>query len=129
MLFPVSIMSDIVDYDTWKNETSRSGNFFALFTFMDKVMHALGFGAGYYIIAVFGYNAKLDHNTDMAVWGLYSAIVFVPGILFLLSAITLWRFPIDAKKHRIIRRAIERREERSHDQSKYSVHKHQESNQ
>ena len=129
MLFPVSIMSDIVDYDTWKNETSRSGNFFALFTFMDKVMHALGFGAGYYIIAVFGYNAKLDHNTDMAVWGLYSAIVFVPGILFLLSAITLWRFPIDAKKHRIIRRAIERREERSHEQSKYSIHKHQESNQ
>jgi Na+/melibiose symporter-like transporter len=113
MLFPVSIMSDIVDYDTWKNRASRSGNFFALFTFLDKVLHAIGFGMGYYIIALFGYDAKLEHNTDLAAWGIYTAVVFVPGLLFLLSALTLMQFPIDSRKHAIIRRAIERRTKRS----------------
>jgi len=113
MLFPTSVMSDIVDYDTWKHQTSRSGNFFALLTFIDKVLHALGFAIGYYILAVFGYDAKAVHNSDFAVMGLYTAIVFVPSALFICSAFCLNRFPIDSHKHRIIRRAISRHELRA----------------
>jgi len=113
MLFATPIMSDIVDYDTWKNHTSRSGNFFSILTFIDKVLHAFGFGIGYYIIAFFGYNAKADHNSDYAVMGLYVAIIFVPSVLFLLSAFFLNRFPIDSKMHKKIREDINARESKN----------------
>lgn len=110
MLFPVPIMSDVVDYDTMKNHTSRSGNMFALFTFFDKVLHAIGFGVGYYLLAVSGYNAKLAENTDMGVLGLMTAVVVVPALLFLCSAFVLFKFPIDQRRHAIIRRRIDRRQ-------------------
>jgi GPH family glycoside/pentoside/hexuronide:cation symporter len=109
MLFPVSIVSDIIDYDTLKNHTSRSGNFFAVFTFIDKGLHALGFGIGYYLLALFGYDAKLAHNSDLAVTGLMLAIVVVPSLSFLASALVLFKFPIDQRRHGIIRRRIEAR--------------------
>ena len=110
MLFPVSIVSDIVDYDTLKNRTSRSGNLFSLFTFTDKVLHAIGFGIGYYCMALFGYDAKLEANTAMAVFGLKLGFILLPALLFFLSALILVRFPIDARRHDVIRRRIEQRQ-------------------
>jgi len=107
MLFPVSIMNDVVDYDTLKFKTSRAGNLFALYTFIDKVLHAIGFGIGYYILAAFGYDAKLDVNSDWAVTGLMIAVIGVPAVLFFCSSLTLFRFTIDGRRHGIIRRRIE----------------------
>lgn len=112
MLFPVSIMSDIVDYDTLKHRTSRSGNFFAVFTFIDKALHAVGFGAGYYMLAIFGYDAKLATNSDVAIVGLMLAVVGLPSLLFLGSALVLFKFPIDKRRHTVIRRRIEARAKR-----------------
>ena len=112
MLFPVSIMNDIVDYDTWKTGISRAGNFFSVFTFVDKVLHAIGFGVGYYCMALFGYDAKLDENTDLAVFGLKLAFILLPALLFFLSSRMLLTFPIDAHRHAIIRKRLAAREAR-----------------
>ncbi|NIB42482.1 MFS transporter [Pseudomaricurvus alkylphenolicus] len=122
MLFPVTIISDIVDYDTLKHRTSRSGNFFAVYTFVDKVLHAIGFGIGYYIIALFGYDAKAEVNTDLAVFGLKFAILGVPAVMFLLSALVLFKFPINRHRHSIIRRRIEQRARREKARAPQSSH-------
>jgi Na+/melibiose symporter-like transporter len=113
MLFPVSIVSDIVDYDTLKNRTSRAGNFFSLFTFIDKLLHALGYGIGFYLLALFGYDPKASQHGALAVTGLMLAIVFVPSACFGASGLALLRFPIDARRHSIIRRRIEARTARA----------------
>jgi Na+/melibiose symporter-like transporter len=112
MLFPVSIVSDIVDYDSMKTYNSRSGNIFSVFTFVDKLVHALGFGLGYYLLAAFGYDAKLETNTELAVIGLKLAFIVVPSTLFIASALVLFGFPINARKHRAIRSKLEQRAHR-----------------
>ncbi len=113
MLFPVSIMNDIVDYDSLVNKTSRAGNMFSVFTFVDKVLHALGFGIGYYTMALFGYDAKLDSNTDLAVFGLKVAFIVIPAVLFFVSSRVLLTFPVDRRRHSLIRRRLDSRAERA----------------
>jgi Na+/melibiose symporter-like transporter len=112
MLFPVAVLNDIVDYDTLKTGSSRSGNFMSVYTFFSKMLQALGFGIGYYIIALFGYDPKADEHTFIQVSGLMLAVVFVPSLCFAFSAFFLLRFPIDRKRHATIRRALDRRERR-----------------
>lgn len=110
MLVPVSIMNDIVDYDTWKSGQSRSGSFMALYTFVDKVLHAVGFGIGYYIIAIFGYDPKAAVNDTWAITGLMLAASIIPSICFLIATVFLRRFPITPGRHKAILSRLNRRE-------------------
>ncbi|WOE75503.1 MFS transporter [Alterisphingorhabdus coralli] len=109
MLVPVSIMNDIVDYDTWKSGLSRGGSFMALYTFVDKVLHAVGFGIGYYIIAAFGYDPKAGENGFWQIAGLMLAVSIVPSICFLAASFFLRRFPITPQRHKAILSRLDRR--------------------
>jgi len=109
MLFPASIMNDIIDYDTLKTGLSRSGNYMALYTFIDKAAHAVGFAIGFYILALFDYNAKATEHSDFEYWGIMMAIAIVPSIFFSICAYYMFKFPIDSHRHGIIRKRIESR--------------------
>lgn len=109
MLFPVAIVNDIVDHDTLRTGSSRSGTFMAFYTFVDKVMHAVGFGIGYYLLAAFGYDPKAQMHDDWGVTGLMLAVVGVPSLCFIVAAVILYRFPIDGRRHALIRRRIAQR--------------------
>lgn len=113
MLFPASIMNDIIDYDTMKTGISRSGNYMSVFTFLDKAIHAAGFAIGFYILALFEYDAKNEVHSDFSVMGLMIAVVVLPNLLFAISAYCLFRFPLDERRHKIIRRSIDRRAQRA----------------
>ena len=110
MLFPVSIVNDIVDYDTLQTGRSRSGNFMSVYTFFEKVVKAVGLGIGYYIIAAFGYDPKEADHTFWEVFGLMTAVVAVPSLCFGAAAWFLFGFPIDKKRHSEIRAELDRRE-------------------
>ena len=110
MLFPVSIVNDIVDYDTLQTGRSRSGNFMSVYTFFEKVVKAIGLGIGYYIIAAFGYDPKEADHTFWEVFGLMTAVVAVPSLCFGAAAWFLFGFPIDKKRHSEIRAELDRRE-------------------
>ncbi|MBV1900269.1 MAG: MFS transporter [Kordiimonadaceae bacterium] len=112
MLFPASIMNDIIDYDTMKTGLSRSGVHMSVFTFVDKAIHAVGFALGFYILAIFEYDAKSTTHSDFSSMGLMIAVVVVPNLLFALSAYFLMKFPIDERRHKIIRRRIDRKDQR-----------------
>ena len=110
MLFPVAIVNDIVDYDTLKTGSSRSGNFMSVYTFFDKVMTAIGFGVGYYIIAIFGYDPKVLDHTFWNVFGLMLALAAVPAVCFAASSFFLFKFPIGREEHDRIRQELDERE-------------------
>lgn len=106
MLFPVAVVNDVVDYDTLKTGRSRSGTFMAFYTFLSKGLQAVGFGIGYYTIAWFGYDPKATSHSTWEVTGLMMAVVGLPSLCFALSAALLFRFPIDGRRHAVIRRRI-----------------------
>jgi Na+/melibiose symporter-like transporter len=70
---------------------------------------ALGSALGFYVLALVGYDPKTAANAPDAVAGMLVNLLVLPGVFFVLAALLLFRFPIDARRHAIIRRRIDSR--------------------
>jgi GPH family glycoside/pentoside/hexuronide:cation symporter len=109
-----SIIGDVVDYDTLKTGGYRAGNFFALYTLVDKMVVALGSGLGLVLLGLFHYDVKTPHMNDpTANLGMLAVVAIIPGVLRLVSLVLLWRYPLDAHRQGIVRRRLEQREARA----------------
>lgn len=109
LVAPYSVLADIVDYDRLRTGMNRTGAYFALFLLFVKANVALGGAAAFALLGVVGYNAAQADNTSVAVWGLKAAFAIIPAALFLVSSAVLWSFPLDARRHAIIRRRLDKR--------------------
>jgi Na+/melibiose symporter-like transporter len=109
MVFPMAIVADIVDYDTLKSGQNRAGSYFSIRTLCNMGVSALGSALGFYVLALVGYDPKTSANAPGAVLGMQLDLLVLPGVFFLLAALLLFRFPIDARRHAIIRRRIDSR--------------------
>lgn len=106
---PQSILGDIIDYDIWKTGVNRSGNYFAFLMLLSKVTTALGTGLALVLLGQIGYNVA-GANTQTATLGLLALVGIVPLLLGLPEVWLILKFPLDARKHGIIRRRIDQRE-------------------
>jgi Na+/melibiose symporter-like transporter len=61
------------------------------------------------VLALVGYDPKSSANAPEAVLGMLVDLLVLPGVFFVLAAVLLFRFPIDARRHGIIRRRIDSR--------------------
>ena len=57
---------------------------------------------------MFGFDPNSDHNGAGAVFGLHSLFLGLPGLLFVLAALMLIRYPLTRQRHDEIREALER---------------------
>jgi Na+/melibiose symporter-like transporter len=103
---PMALLGDISDYGTLKSGSNNTGNYFAIQTLLQKGTMGIGAGIAFPLLAVFGYHLGAD-NQGMALWGLYTAYIIIPAITSVVAAAILWNFPIDARRHAIIRRRLE----------------------
>jgi Na+/melibiose symporter-like transporter len=113
MIFPMAIVSDIADYDRLKSGENRNGSYYALRLLIYKAAFALGGSLGLYMLAAVGFDPRLEVHSDFARQGLLFTLVLLPNLLFVAAGIVLLRFPIDARRHAVIRRRIDAREARS----------------
>lgn len=113
MMFPIPMVNDIADYDTLKSGQARAGSYYALRLLIFKATFAIGGSVGLYMLSAVGFDPKAATNTDFARHGLLFALVGLPNLLFLVAGFILLRFPIDARRHAIIRRRIEARQRRT----------------
>jgi Na+/melibiose symporter-like transporter len=109
---PPSVLSDVIDYDTWKSGTNKAGNLFALNTLAVKVTTAVGAGGAFALLAAFRYQVGKP-NGPTADLGLIIAYMVIPGALHLLAALIAWNFPLDARRQSIVRRRLESRGRRA----------------
>lgn len=107
MVFPPAVLADIVDYDVLKTGTSRAGNYYSLFSLISKADNAVGTALGFAVIAAVGFDAKSEVNTDIAIMGLQATMAVIPAVLFLISGLILFKFPLSPARHAIIRRRID----------------------
>jgi len=110
---PMAILGDVVDYDTLKTGANQSGNYFAFYSLIQKINYGIGGGVAFLILAAFGFDPKLAENTDFANFGLITTFAVIPAIFYFLCAAFAWKFPIDERRQKIIRRRIEQRAERA----------------
>ena len=107
-----SLMADIVDYDRLMRGENNAGNYYALITLLQKV--GLGAGAGFALVvaSLFGFDPQ-GQNEGWALAGFFIAFLGIPILLNSLSTVLAMLFPIDARRHGIIRRRLDLREQRA----------------
>ncbi len=105
---PAAILGDIVDYDILKTGKNKAGSFFALNNLMNKIASGVGVATALPILGWFGYEigGAIDKT---AVLGLNISYIVIPAFAYLVAGAIMWHFPIDARRHGIIVRGIERR--------------------
>jgi Na+/melibiose symporter-like transporter len=113
MIFPMAIVNDIADYDRLRSGENRNGSYYALRLLIYKAAFALGGSLGLYLLAAVGFDPRLETHSEFARQGLVFTLVVLPNLLFVAAGIVLLRFPLDARRHSVIRRRIEAREARS----------------
>ncbi len=111
MTLPVGIMGDVIDYDMLKHGVNRGGVFFGMWAFAQQVAPALAIGATLPFLSYIGFEPS-GANSPEALQGLRYVYCFGPLPFYVIGAIMLLRFPIDARRHAIIRRRLDGREAR-----------------
>jgi Na+/melibiose symporter-like transporter len=109
---PPSLLADIVEYDRLKSGQDRAGNYFAFHLVVVKVAVAISGGVAFLMLDWFGFDPKAATHDATARAGMLLAFVVLPNLLQLLSVPAVWRFPLDARTQRIVRRRLEQREAR-----------------
>lgn len=103
---PMALLGDIADYGTLKTGSNNTGNYFAIQTLLQKANMGIGAGFAFPILALFGYELGAE-NTGRALLGLMLVYIVVPAVTSVAAAMILWNFPIDSRRHHIIRRRLE----------------------
>ncbi|MFA6313225.1 MAG: MFS transporter [Sterolibacterium sp.] len=108
-----AIMGDIVDYDILKTRANRAGNYYAFMGLLTKASAAVGGGLGFALLGAMGFDAKAQQQTAMAIMGLKLTFVWIPVFLGFFAVALILMFPLDARRHGIIRRRLEQRTARN----------------
>ncbi|MBW2370692.1 MAG: MFS transporter [Deltaproteobacteria bacterium] len=119
MVAPMAMLGDVIDYDTLKTGASRTAQYYALLTLAMKVTGAVGSGFGFFILDFFHYDATATTHDATSVFGIKLAVVWIPVIFLFIAAVTIWFFPIDERRQRVIKRRIETRSERAQREETY----------
>jgi glycoside/pentoside/hexuronide:cation symporter, GPH family len=89
-----AMLADIVDYDRWRTDANRAGNYYAFLAFAGKFGIAIGGGAGIAIAGLFGFSASGGNNSTAMV-GFYVSFIWIPIALNLIGVFLALRFPLD----------------------------------
>lgn len=109
MITPPAMAADTADHDELQSGSAQMGGHMAFLAFVFKAGMACGPVVGGVFLAAFGYEQTgqlLDTDSSL---GIRLAASWLPLLLLLAPLLIMWNFPIDAKRHAEIRRALEER--------------------
>lgn len=107
-VLPPAVVADAVDYDALRGRDERFGLHFATWSMVQKLVNALAVAIALPLLSLSGFEPG-GANQGLALEMVRFAYLVLPAPLFLLGAFLFWRFPIDSRRHGIIRRRLERR--------------------
>lgn len=110
LVAPFALLADVADHEMLRHRVDRTGTYFAGVLFVTKATAAMGGMAFIFLGAVFGYQISEGvGNTEFANRGMLLTFVLGPAIFQLLAVPLIWNFPIDQRRHDIIRRRLAQR--------------------
>jgi len=114
MVLPASMQADVVDADTIESGAQRTGLYFAMWGVATKLSLAGAAGIAFPLLGYIGFDAQAVNNDEHSLLGLALLYSIVPVVLKILSALLIWKFPIDAESQARIRQEIEQRSTSGH---------------
>ena len=126
-----SLLSDISDYGTLTSGTDRSATCFSAQSLLGKTCFNIGVALSIALAGWFGLDpAALAQEegtsagvtqTDSLYWGLTLCIGVIPVVMSLAAAACISKIPITSHRHAIIRKRLDTRAARQHDQTTAGV--------
>ena len=104
-----SLLSDIVDYSTWKFGTDRTATYFSVYALVYKTSIAIGGSIGLGLSGWYGFDPSALVHTDESIFGLRLAACWLPILFLLLSVVLMSWVPMNAHRHGVIRQRLDAR--------------------
>ena len=108
LVLPPAIQADVVDYHRLRSGRAQAGLQFALWGMGTKLSLAAAVGIALPGIEAFGFDPAAP--TDEGKWALTVIYALVPVVIKVTAITVIWRFPLTAKRHAVIRRRLGRRD-------------------
>lgn len=107
LALPPSMVADIVDYDEVQTGRRREGAYFAIWAFVTKLGAAVCGFIALQVLEHVGYIPGVEQTPRVIAWMLWMYSIF-PAALYLLSALTLFRFNFTSEDVAITQRRLGR---------------------
>ncbi|MDC0000215.1 MFS transporter [Porticoccaceae bacterium] len=107
--FAPALLSEIIDYGTWKYRIEQTATYYALFTFLGKLNIAVGGALGLAIAGFYGFDATTAAQTSDGIRGILIGMAWLPIIFIVIALVLIVLNPIDTRRHGIIRRCLDAR--------------------
>jgi Na+/melibiose symporter-like transporter len=102
---PHALLGDVVDYDILRARSNRAGNYHALMALVTKANGAAGGGLALVLVGLCGFKAGVE-NAPAAIAGFKLAVLVLSSMIVAGSGLAAWLFPLDRRRHDIVRRRI-----------------------
>jgi glycoside/pentoside/hexuronide:cation symporter, GPH family len=112
LVAPLALLGDIVDYDQWKTRVNRAGNYNALAVLLQKGNIALGGAIAFFALDWVGFDVRTTEHSAASSTAFLLIFAALPAVLFFASSWIVWRFPLDRRRHELIRRRLAQRSAR-----------------
>ena len=104
-----SMVYDVCDVDEFVHGGGRDGVIVSLFYFVGKVIGGVAMAVVGWILSLARYDAALLEQSAYTQSGISISTLFIPGILMVIGALIMIKYPINAKNFDALRKAIEAR--------------------
>lgn len=101
-----SLLSDIVDYGSWKFGSDRAATYFSSYMLIAKANIGIGGALGLGIAGWYGFEPAAATRSEEGLIGLHLAIAYIPAFLLLTSLIFIFLIPINTYRHGIIQQRL-----------------------
>ncbi|UCH75156.1 MAG: MFS transporter [Rhodospirillales bacterium] len=106
LVLPPAIQADVIDYDRLRSGRSRAGLQFALWSMSTKLALAAAVGLALPALEATGFDPVAPDAGGIRMLAVIYALV--PVVIKTAAIAVIWRFPLTAEKHAVIRRRLDR---------------------
>ena len=107
-VMPPALIADTIEYGMMKGGGDDAAIYMAVYNFMVKVAFAGGVGLALPLLGVLGFQ-PVGENDAQAIQGLVLVGLFLPAITGIAGAALLYNYPINKRRHGVIRRWLSRK--------------------
>jgi glycoside/pentoside/hexuronide:cation symporter, GPH family len=107
-VMPPALVADAVEFGMISGGADDPAIYMSVYYFMQKMAMAAGVGLALPLAGVMGFDPMIS-NSPAGLWGLNFSCLILPLVLALPGAVLLFNYPIDERRHLIVRRWLSRR--------------------
>ena len=104
-----AMLSEIIDYSTWKYRVENTATYYSLQTFLTKVNAGTGAALGLAIAGWYGFDATTTAQSQEGITGLMLSMAWLPSGIAAIAVILFLANPVNARRHLIIRQCLDAR--------------------